>query len=314
MTLYALALQNAPVNADILRMAVSAGIYSGGIVQTGDFAVTQTTTASMNLNVGPGRAWVPGSEVGNVTGGVWSRQAMYFVSNDTTAAVSISTSDPTNPRIDVVYLAIQDAAYSGSNNQPTLAVQTGTPAVTPTAPTLPVNAIALAQVAVAAGATTITTSNITTVAIGYGRPFGHMGRTSGFQSISGNAVIQMSAAQMLRGGMTFDNANDALVVPVKGLYRCTAQVYVSGGGGTSGTATGTLLINGGTNPGPICRVAKTDGQDAAGMLQGVLALNAGDKVAMSIAMYPASGSALTAWGGSSGYSGCYVEVDYYGPN
>lgn len=314
MTLYALALQNAPVNADVLRMAMSAGIYSGGIVESGDFAVTQTTTASMNLNVSPGRAWVPGTEVGNVTGGIWSRQAMYFVSNDDPAAtVTIGPSDPTNPRIDVVYLAIQDAAYSGSNNQPVLAVQAGTAAVTPTVPTLPVNAIALAQVAVGAGVTSITTANITTVAIGYGKPFGHMGRTAGFQSISGSAVIQMDAAQMLRGGMTFDNANDALVVPVKGLYKVSAQVYISGGGGTSGTATGTLRINGATNPGPIVRVAKTDAQDAAGMLQGVLALNAGDKVSMVIGMYPAGGSALTAWG-TGGYSGCYVEVDFYGPN
>jgi hypothetical protein len=311
MTLYSLALQNAPVNADILRMAMSAGIYSGGIVETGDLAVTQTTTASMNLNVGPGRAWVPGTEVGNVSGGIWSRQAMYFVSNDASATVSITTSDPTNPRIDVVYLAVQDAAYSGSNNQPVLAVAAGVPAVTPSAPSLPVNAIALAQVAVAAGATSITTSNITSVAIGYGHPFGHMGRTAGFQSLSGNTKIQMSAAQVLRGGMTFDNANDALVVPVTGYYRCSAQLYVSGGGVT-GTATGTLLINGATNPGPIVRVAKTDVQDAAGLLQCVLALNAGDSVAMVASPYPAGAGSITAWG-TTGYGGCFVEVDYFGP-
>jgi hypothetical protein len=160
------ALQNGSHSADLFRQATSSFVApGGGIVTPGDLAVTQTGTASMNILVGVGRAWVPGTNVGNVTGGNFSKQAMYFALNDAAATVSVATSDPTNPRIDVVYLAIQDSQYAGTNNTAVLGIATGVPtsgATYPTnAPTIPANAIALAWINVAAGASSIINSNIT---------------------------------------------------------------------------------------------------------------------------------------------------------
>ena len=160
------ALQNGSHSADLFRQAASSLVPAGGgIVTSGDFAVTQTGTASMNVLIGVGRAWVPGTNVGNVTGGNFSKQAMYFCLNDAAATVSVATSDPTNPRIDVVYLAIQDSQYAGTTNTAVLGVATGVPtagATYPTnAPSIPSNAIALAWLNVTASAASIDNAHIT---------------------------------------------------------------------------------------------------------------------------------------------------------
>lgn len=164
------ALQNVPINADTVRQAIASLLPNGagGIVQHGDYAVTQTTTASMAVNVGVGRAWIEGTDAGHLSGQGYGKQGKYFVLNDAAYPVTISTSDPTNPRIDVVYVAIQDATYAGANNQAVIAVATGVPAAGATypanAPTLPTNALALAWINVPAGAASIITANITTLA------------------------------------------------------------------------------------------------------------------------------------------------------
>lgn len=160
--------QNGSHSADLFRQAVSSLIPAGGgIVTSGDLAVTQTGTASMNVLVGVGRAWVPGTNVGNVTGGNFSKQAMYFALNDAAATVSIANSDPVNPRIDVIYLAIQDSQYAGTNNTAVLGVAQGVPASGATYPAnataIPANAIALAWINVPASAGAILNANITSL-------------------------------------------------------------------------------------------------------------------------------------------------------
>lgn len=164
------ALQNGSHSADLFRQAASSLVPpGGGLVTSGDLAVTQTGTASMNVLVGVGRAWVPGTNVGNVTGGNFSKQAMYFCLNDAAATATVSTSDPTNPRIDVVYLAIQDSQYAGTTNTAVLGVATGVPtagAVYPAnAPTIPANAIALAWINVTANAASIDNAHVTNLGV-----------------------------------------------------------------------------------------------------------------------------------------------------
>ncbi|WP_284984314.1 hypothetical protein [Arthrobacter sp. efr-133-TYG-118] len=164
------ALQNVPINSDVVREAVSSLLpNSGGIVQSGDFPVAQTTVASMAVTVGVGRAWIQGTDVAFLSGQSYGKQASYYVMNDASVTLSIDAADSTNPRIDVVYIAIQDATYSGTNNAAVLAVAKGFPtsgaAYPANAPTLPNNAIALAWINVAAGASSIVTANITTVAL-----------------------------------------------------------------------------------------------------------------------------------------------------
>jgi hypothetical protein len=155
------ALQNVAHSADLFRQAVSSFVPpGGGIVTTGDFTVTQTGTPSMGVSIGVGRAWVPGTNVANVVGGNFSTQAMYFALNDAAFTRTITTAHAVNPRIDVVYIAMRDSQYSGSLNDVVVEVAAGTPAASPTVPAIPSNAIALANVAVAANATSIVNANI----------------------------------------------------------------------------------------------------------------------------------------------------------
>ena len=155
-------LQNATVNAQVLRQLMAATITaSGGVVDAGGYAVAQNGTPNMSVNCAAGRAWVPGNQIGNIGGTTFNTQGQYFVLNDATVNVPIAASNPTNPRIDIVVLQVLDAQYSGSSNLAQLAVVTGTPAVTPVAPAAPSNSITLAQVAVAANATSIATGNLT---------------------------------------------------------------------------------------------------------------------------------------------------------
>lgn len=157
------ALQNGSHSAALFRQAVSSIVPNGGgLVQAGDLAVTQTGTPSMGVVVGVGRAWVPGTNVANFSGTTYSSQAQYFALNDGPVTLTINAADPTNPRIDVVCLTVNDSNYSGTTNSAVLQVITGTPAASPTAPAAPANSLVLAQVSVAANATSITNSNITT--------------------------------------------------------------------------------------------------------------------------------------------------------
>ncbi|MGN6724103.1 MAG: hypothetical protein ACTHJM_15965 [Marmoricola sp.] len=155
------ALQNGSHSAALFRQAVSSVVPNGGgLVQTGDLAVTQTGTPSMAVVVGVGRAWVPGTNVANFSGTTYSAQAQYFALNDANVTLTIAAADPTNPRIDIVCLTVNDSQYTGSTNNAALQVITGTPAPTPAAPAAPANTLVLAQVSVAANAPSIINANI----------------------------------------------------------------------------------------------------------------------------------------------------------
>lgn len=160
------ALQNSSHSADVFRQAVSSLIPpGGGIVSAGDLAVTQTGTPSMNISIGVGRIWIPGTNVGDVVGGNFSSQAMYYGQNDSAFTASVTTSNPINPRIDVVYAAIEDSQYAGISNTGKLAVVAGVPtsgaSYPANAPAIPSNAKAIAYVTVPANASSIVNANIT---------------------------------------------------------------------------------------------------------------------------------------------------------
>lgn len=157
------ALQNASHSAALFRQAVSSLVPpGGGVITPGDLAVTQTTVASMQVQVAVGRVWIPGTEVANISGANFSTQAMYYAENESIVTLPIDPADATNPRIDVAYVSVNDQAYSGTLNQANIAIAKGTPNATPVAPTVPNNALALANIAVAANASSIITANITT--------------------------------------------------------------------------------------------------------------------------------------------------------
>ena len=133
-------------------------------------------------------------------------------------------------------------------------------------------------------------------------PFGHMGVTSGFNP-GNQGPVPMSAAQVLLGGMTFDDAADALVVPRDGLYEINGKIYSSGG--QQGLVMMQILLNGG---GCGCGVQWHKVEVDEYMPTPVMRrpLLAGDKLSIQT-VSPASVY------GSDGYNGTWNEVKYVGP-
>jgi hypothetical protein len=120
----------------------------------GQLAVTQNGTPNMSVNVASGIAYVPGTEA--------VAQGVYFCYNDGTVNLAIATAPSGGQsRIDLVVAQIQDTVYSGGTDAWSLAVVTGTPAVSPSVPTAPVDSITIAQIAVGTSVTSIVTGNIT---------------------------------------------------------------------------------------------------------------------------------------------------------
>lgn len=120
----------------------------------GKLLVTANGTPNMSVNVAAGVCYIPGTE--NVAQGV------YFCENDNTVNLTISTAPGAGlNRIDLVVAKVLDQAYSGATNAWSLAVVTGTAAASPSAPALPNNSIALAQIAVGSNVTSIVSGNIT---------------------------------------------------------------------------------------------------------------------------------------------------------
>jgi len=128
-------------------------IYTEGNLTSTALAVTQSGTPAMSVSVALGRAIVTNDE-GNF--------GKYLIENDAAVTKTIAASDPSNPRIDMVTAQVYDATdISGAVNAWALIVITGTPAASPAAPSLPLNALSLATITVAAGVTTIVNANIT---------------------------------------------------------------------------------------------------------------------------------------------------------
>lgn len=126
-----------------------------GVVRSTDLAVSQNGTPNMSVNVATGGCFIRGTQNAN--------QGAYHLWNDGTVNLAISAADATNPRRDLIIAQVRDAAYSGASNDARILVVTGTPAASPSDPSLASypNALVLARVAVAAGATSIVTANIT---------------------------------------------------------------------------------------------------------------------------------------------------------
>jgi hypothetical protein len=148
-------LQNGSYTAQNDRLNANATWGTTGVRRTGDLAVTQNSPTGMSVLVAAG--W--GVILGNFTTNVGT----YGFYNDGAVTATITTADATLPRIDLVCITVNDSAYSGSLNSVVVQVVAGTPNASPTVPATPTNSLALARVAVAAGATSIVNANITDV-------------------------------------------------------------------------------------------------------------------------------------------------------
>jgi hypothetical protein len=146
-------LQNGSHPAENDRLTTQALWATTGIIKDTSLAVTQNAPAGMSVLIASGWAAIVGTTQANM--------GTYVGYNDATTVLTVTTADPTNPRIDRVCMTVQDAYYTGSLNDVIMQVVAGTPAGSPVAPALPANSISLATIAVGAGATSITNANIT---------------------------------------------------------------------------------------------------------------------------------------------------------
>lgn len=134
---------------------VAASDPAHGVIRSTDLAVTQNGTPNMTVNIAAGGAFLRGTESSN--------QGAYHIWNDATLNLGLASADSTNPRRDLVVAYVRDSAYSGSSDVAQIVIVTGTPAASPTDPSLTAypNALVLARIAVAANDTAITTAEIT---------------------------------------------------------------------------------------------------------------------------------------------------------
>ena len=146
-------LQNGSHPAENDRLTTQALWATTGIINASSLEVTQNSPAGMSVRVASGWAAIVGTTQANM--------GTYVGYNDATVVLGVTTADPTNPRIDRVCMTVNDAYYTGASNNVVLQVVAGTPAGSPVAPATPANSISLATVAIAAGATALTTANIT---------------------------------------------------------------------------------------------------------------------------------------------------------
>ena len=146
-------LQNGSHPAENDRLTTQALWATTGIINSTSLAVTANSPVGMSVRVASGWAAIVGTTQANM--------GTYVGYNDAQVTLTITTADATNPRIDLVCMTVNDSFYTGSTNNVVLQVVAGTPAGSPVAPSLPANSISLATVAVAAGALSINSGNIT---------------------------------------------------------------------------------------------------------------------------------------------------------
>jgi hypothetical protein len=144
--------QNASHPAENDRLTTQAVWATTGIINAASLEVTANSPAGMSVLVADG--WVA------VVGTTQPDMGTYVAYNDATVTLTITAANPTNARIDLICLTINDSYYSGVTDNVVFQVLAGTPAGSPVAPSLPANSIGLAQINVPAAATSITSGNI----------------------------------------------------------------------------------------------------------------------------------------------------------
>lgn len=140
-----------------------AGLFTGGTtgLQTrggvspsagSEFTTTQTGSPSMQVTVGSGICYVPGTQS--------STQGVYACINDANANLTVTTAHGSLTRIDTIVARVYDTQYSGGTDVYALEIIAGTASASPTAPTLPDNCLALYNITVGAAVTSIVNGNL----------------------------------------------------------------------------------------------------------------------------------------------------------
>jgi hypothetical protein len=255
------------------RLTAQALWATTGIIGSSSLAVTANSPAGMSVRVASGWAAIVGTTTTNM--------GVYTIFNDAQDTLTITTADPTNPRIDLVCATVRDAFYSGANNDVIFQVIAGTPAGSPVAPALPANSISLATVAVGAAVTQINTGNITDTRVNVTTNIPETGDISSVTAgagltgggSSGAVTLAASVATNPQSGTTYtlalaDNGklvtlanaspvavtiplNSSIALPVGAVIMMAAYdagaVTISGAGGV------TVVSGGATPASPVIR-------------------------------------------------------------
>lgn len=212
-------------------------------------------------------------------------QGVYYCYNDNTggvggkASLTITTSDPTNPRIDIVGVLVEDAFYSGSNNDWKFSVKTGSAASSPTVPTLFSNFLPLALVWVPANSSNVVSGNIIDLRVNYNRnPIkARMYRAAAFTSTASAYTTptfdtidyDLTNSMSLTSGFT---------APISGLYLCHGLVtFAINSSATLGTCQ--WFKNGATVVRSGAQVSSTATSFVSCADTSIISLNAGDVLA-----------------------------------
>jgi hypothetical protein len=210
------AMQSGSHSAQLARQAASTPWNpAGGVVNAGDYAVTQNGTPNMTVNIAGG---VPGGRILIPRAGT-EYAGLYFGYNDASVNLTGFTAPSANTWISTVYAQAEDTAYGDATTVFHLAFATGSAASSPVAPSLAVSSMALANVAISSTTTSITTGLITNVA-----------PTAQLETTAGNLI----ATHVYGGASTYNlgswaavdttNATLALTVPASGNVDVDVEV------------------------------------------------------------------------------------------
>lgn len=237
------------LNVDSTYTAASLGLpyrdlVSEGVLGTASLNVSQRGAgANMSVDVAAGTAWIQGDDSVN--------QPCYRVVNDATKNLSISAAHATNARNDIVIAEVRDSAFSGVNTDWQLRVIAGTAAASPGTPSVPNNAIKLAEINIPATDTTIGDAQITDTR---GRAFVRQGGIPACRVYNSStvAVAHNSFTTITFNSERFDTAGlhststntGRLTFPVAGIYQVGAAIYWTAN--STGIRTMRIMVNGGT--------------------------------------------------------------------
>lgn len=227
-------------------------------------------------------------------------QGVYYCYNDNASgkvSLAIASSNPSNPRIDVVGMQVEDAVYSGSNNDWKLAVITGTAASSPVVPTFPANFLPLSLVWVPAAATNIVSADIVDLRVNYNRnPLSatiHAGTTTSLSAASFTVVTMNTVDNDLTGSW---NGSNTWTVPFSGRYLVSATVSIA----TADRSTTAIYINGSE----VKQAVQVNSGAIATSTLALLNLKAGDTIQAAVFVVNASNNSM------SGSSVTWMDIQY----
>ena len=234
------------IYSPMLQRGASIGSVSGGLIGGTDLQVT--TSSNLTVAIAAGEVVVPGSSS--------TTQSGYTLRVATAGTITCNTANGSNPRIDLIYAQVEDAAYTGSSNlgQVGYAAGTATSGATLTnltgAPAVPTSSIAIAYILVPATATSLSSGDILNeYTMAYFGPniFNASPTATSGTASSGQHVIVSANSPTITLPVPFKNArvkvtNYGTGAPV--VSQHASEVIYGPGLGASGAASVTLQVCG----------------------------------------------------------------------